>query len=152
MSEAVYVKVAFELEQDENGYPPEEWETLWASEVEDGLCCLDNIPFFARGVSPGDVVRVRREGGSRIFEEVVRPSRNSVFQVYLTDEKDMPAARAAFGNLGCDSELSNLPKLFAFEVPGDISFDPVAALLTEGIDSGRWDFEEASLRHPLPTI
>jgi len=100
MSEAVYVKVAFELEQDENGYPPEEWETLWASEVEDGLCCLDNIPFFARGVSPGDVVRVRREGGSRIFEEVVRPSRNSVFQVYLTDEKDMPAARAAFVNLG----------------------------------------------------
>jgi hypothetical protein len=60
-SENRYVKIAFELVQDEDGYPPDRWETMWAIEIEPGLFSIDNIPFFARGVSPGDVVRVRKD-------------------------------------------------------------------------------------------
>lgn len=42
------VKILFELEQDEDGYPPASTETLWASRAGDGLFKIDNIPFFAR--------------------------------------------------------------------------------------------------------
>jgi hypothetical protein len=150
MSEAKCIKVAFELERDANGYPPCPWETLWAYEVETPLYCLDNIPFFAMEVSPGDVVRVKDDDGQLVFEEVVRPSKNSVFRVYVEDEEDVQNAREEFRKLGCESELSDLPKLFAFEVPGSVSFDPVATLLTEGDEGGRWKYEEACLRHPLP--
>jgi Domain of unknown function (DUF4265) len=140
-------KVAFELEQDEDGYPPVKVETLWASRVGPDLYCLDNIPFYARGVSSEDIVRTRSESGMNIFQEVLRPSQNSVFRIYVSEETDVPNARASFKHLGCESELSDLPKLFAVEVPGDVAFGPVSALLTEGLDKGRWEYEEACLRH-----
>jgi hypothetical protein len=38
-----YVKVLFDLEQDEDGYPPAAAETLWAVQVGDGLFQIDNI-------------------------------------------------------------------------------------------------------------
>jgi hypothetical protein len=146
---AINSKVAFELEQDENGYPPDKWETMWAEPVGANLYKLDNIPFYAMGVSPGDVVKTRKEDDLNLFEEVVIPSRNSVFRIYVSTESDVPDARAAFKSLGCESELSALPKLFAVEVPGNVAFGPIGSLLMEGLESGRWEYEEACLRHEV---
>ena len=43
-----YEKIMFRLAKDPDGYPPDDWETLWAYEVEPGLYSIDNVPFFAR--------------------------------------------------------------------------------------------------------
>ncbi len=43
------VKIVFELQQDEDGYPPVTRESLWATPTDGGLYRLDNIPFFAHG-------------------------------------------------------------------------------------------------------
>jgi len=69
-----YEKVMFRLKKDADGYPPDDWESLWAYEVEPGLYSIDNVPFFTRGVSWGDVLSVEREGDELHFKEVVRPS------------------------------------------------------------------------------
>ena len=151
MAEENYRKVRFELVQDVHDYPPDRWERLWAYEVEPGLYSVDNIPFFAKGVSSGDVISTEDQDGELQFKSVVRPSKNSVIRVYVSDAADAKPARDAFQALGCESEQSHLPKLFTVEIPGGVSFEPVASLLSEGAESGRWEYEEGVLRHPIPT-
>ena len=141
------VKVAFELAQDEDGYPPDRWETMWAKETNSGLYSVDNIPLFARGVSPGDVIRVRKEDGTLIFDGVVNPSPSSVFRIFVSNRADVQAARDEFRKMGCESELSHITRLFAVEVPGTVDFGQVAELLAKGTETGRWEYEEGALRH-----
>ena len=59
----------------------------------------------------------------------------------------MQCARDAFRALNCASELSNIPKLVAIEVPESVSIEPVSALLESGALSGRWEYEWGVLRH-----
>ena len=142
-------KVAFELIQDEGGYPPVSVETLWASRIGPDRYRLDNIPFYARGVSSEDIVRTEARLGCNVFQEVTEPSTNSVFRIYVSEVSDVPAARALFKNLGCQSELSDIPNLFAIDVPGNVPFGPVGMLLEQGLDQKRWEYEEACLRHAI---
>jgi hypothetical protein len=150
MADVIHKKVRFELRQDDDGYPPDRWERLWAYEIEPGLYCLDNIPFFAKGISSGDVISIEIRDGELQFKGVVRPSANSVFRIYVADVTDVQSARESFRKLGCESEQSHIPKLFSVEIPGTVSFERVARLLTEGKSSGRWDYEEGVLRHRVP--
>jgi hypothetical protein len=147
MTEQGHRKIFFELEQDEDGYPPDRWESIWAYEVPQNLFCVDNIPFYVKGISSGDVVLAKDDGEQLVFEELVHPSSNSVIRVYVSDSEDVQAARDGFRALGCQSELSHVPKLFAVEIPAEIDFDPVGNLLAEGDETGRWHYEEGVLRH-----
>jgi hypothetical protein len=148
MTHENYRKVAFPLVQDDDGYPPDNWETLWAYETVEGLYAIDNIPIFVKGISSGDIVAVEQEGAELRFKTLVRPSANSVFRLYLSDVSDVQAARDSFRKLGCESEQSHIPKLVALEIPGSLPIGPVVALLEEGAGSGRWEYEEGVLRHP----
>jgi len=144
------VKVAFELQQDEEGYPPDKWETLWASVTgQNGSYCIDNIPFYAKGISSGDLVYAENREGQLVFIRLIQPSTNSVFRLYVADENDVKSARDSFRELGCESEQSHIPKLFAVEIPGSVAIDPVAALLESGAEAGRWEYEQGVLRHSL---
>src|SRR5881394_2696396 len=111
-----YKKVRFELVPDDDGYPPDRWERLWTYEVEPGLYSVDNIPFFATGISTGDVISAEEKEGELQFNRIVRPSKNSVFRIYVADEADAQRAREEFRALGCRSEQSHLPKLFTVEI------------------------------------
>jgi hypothetical protein len=149
MADENYKKVVFRLEQDEDGYPPDAWESLWANETEPGLYSIDNIPIFVKGIGVGDIVAAEQEEGELRFKRLVRPSGNSVFRLYLSDVSDAQAARESFRKLGCESEQSHIPKLVAVEIPATISIGPVAALLDEGAQSDRWEYEEGVLRHQV---
>ncbi|HEY1214981.1 MAG TPA: DUF4265 domain-containing protein [Bryobacteraceae bacterium] len=147
MADENFKKVVFRLEQDEHGYPPDNWESLWAKEIELGLYSIDNIPIFVKGISSEDVVEAEENEGELRYKRLVRPSANSVFRLYLSDIADVPAVRESFRKLGCESEQSHIPKLVAVEIPGNVAIEPVAALLDEGAVSGRWEYEEGVLRH-----
>ena len=149
MTDKNHKKVVFRLEQDEEGYPPDNWESLWAYETEPSLYSIDNIPIFVKGISSGDIVAVDQQGPELRFKTLVRPSTNSVIRLYLSDVLDVLATRESFRELGCESEQSHIPKLIAIEIPGAISIGPVAALLDEGAESGRWEYEEGVLRHHI---
>jgi len=144
------VKIAFELQQDKDGYPPDRWETLWASPMpQSEQYCIDNIPFYVKGVSSGDVVTAELRDGQLQFTKLVRPSKNSVFRLYVTNQSDVQSARDSFRELGCESEQSNIPKLFAVEIPGNAAIEPIAALMDRGAEEGRWEYEQGVLRHPV---
>jgi hypothetical protein len=60
-SEGEHVKIRFEIERDENGYPPVSVEYLWAVPHERGQFRIDNIPFFVLGVSCDDIVDAQKD-------------------------------------------------------------------------------------------
>jgi hypothetical protein len=151
MADQNFKKISFELEQDADGYPPDKWESLCGYETEDGYYCIDNIPFYAKGVSSGDVVTVVPNEGQLQFERVVRSSGNSVVRLYVSDLSDMQATRDSFRERGCESELHSNPKFIAVEVPSRVGADPVDELLEVGAKSGRWEYEWGVLRHRLAT-
>jgi hypothetical protein len=55
-----HARIAFELEQDEDGYPPVSAETLWATPTPEGFWRIDNIPFFVYGIAPFDIIEDAR--------------------------------------------------------------------------------------------
>lgn len=138
-------KVAFHLVQDADGYPPADWEHLWAHRVGESLFVLDNIPFFVRGVSLGDLVSVEHTGGLNQFREVVQPSGHSTLRVILFDTNLASGLRAKLKELGCETELSHLSNLIAVDVPSSKNLAEVRAVLTDGENSGGWEYEEAAV-------
>jgi hypothetical protein len=143
-----YVKILFELEQDEDGYPPASAETLWATKAGDELFKIDNIPFFVFGIAVDDIVSAAPEEGVFRFKEVAHPSGHSTIRVVVYDPSDVPAVRALFKQLGCSTELSHLPRLLAVDVPPSVSLDTLKEVLDSGRAQGRWGYEEACLALP----
>ncbi|HYO56854.1 DUF4265 domain-containing protein [Archangium sp.] len=140
------VKIFFELQQDEDGYPPVTCESMWATPLGDRLYRLGNIPFFARGVAYEDVVSaVPQDDGTLGFIEVVHPSGHSTLHVIVYEASEVPALRHELEALGCDTELSHIPNLFAVDVPPSVSLDAVRRLLEAGNASERWEYEDACL-------
>ncbi|HDS0921950.1 TPA: DUF4265 domain-containing protein [Stenotrophomonas maltophilia] len=50
------MKVAFKLPRGHDGYPPVDWENLWAIPLSDGSYRVDNVPFYVNLISSGDVL------------------------------------------------------------------------------------------------
>ena len=138
-----HVKLRFEVD----GSTSEEFEveSLWALKRDYGLE-LDNIPFYARGVALGDVVASRTDAeGALWFDGLIKASGHSTIRIWFTREEDVQPTRAALHALGCDSEVSNLPRLVAVDIPPAVPYDRVKTLLDEGETSGLFEYEEGCL-------
>jgi hypothetical protein len=139
------VKVLVRIERDEDGYPPADHESLWATAIGDGHFKIDNIPFFATGISVGDVVEASSEQGALHYRRVVQASGHSTLRLIIYDEAQTPTVREHFRRLGCSTEQSHIPGLVAVDVPPSIALDALKRELDAGVEQGRWDYEEASL-------
>jgi hypothetical protein len=139
-------RVAFRLKRDDDGYPPADWEHLWARPVGDSMFKLDNTPFFARGVSYGDIVLVELREGMHVFDRVVRPSGHSTLRVILFKPELVDDLRSQLRALGSQTELSHIPGLIAVDVPPSVDLARVKALLAAGEAAGDWEYEEAAVR------
>jgi hypothetical protein len=80
-------KIAFQLEQDEDGYPPIAVELLNATKISEDQFRLDNAPFFAPEVSYGDVVRARPTDieGQFLFDGLIEGSDFTSISIILLD-------------------------------------------------------------------
>jgi hypothetical protein len=128
-----------------DGYPPEEWEGVWAVPLAPGRYRIDNIPFYAKNLSCDDVVEVTQSGDAYIFEAVVEPSENSTIRVIIYDLADEDEVRAELIKRGCSIEGTGTAGLIALNVP-KASLEDVAAYLEEQFAGERLDFEEGALR------
>ena len=138
------VKIFFELQQDEDGYPPVTRESLWATPTDDGLYRLDNIPFFAHGVAFADLVSAEAGSeGTLCFTRVTQPSGHATLRVIVFDSADALPLRGDLESLGCDTEQSHVPNLFAIDVPPQVSMEDVRRLLNVPGASERWEYEES---------
>ncbi len=140
-----WVKIVFELEQDEDGYPPETVESLWAEDLGKGLYRIDSIPFFAYDVSRGDTVRALEREGELLFDEAIERSGHATLRVKVADEADVERVRDRLRALACESELSHLTGLFGVDVPSSADYEAVRAFLDGEESRERLDYEEAAL-------
>lgn len=149
------VKITFDLDQDEDGYPPVDCEYLWAKPVGGNLYELDNTPFFVRGISTADLVEAEPDEHRELrFKALNRPSGHTTLRVIVFRESSdgrpitarVRSLRQRLSELGCSSELSHLAGLIAVDVPPNIELDAVLSVLSDGEASSLWEYEEAALR------
>ncbi|HDS1736184.1 DUF4265 domain-containing protein [Pseudomonas sp. BP8] len=144
-----FKKVLFRLEQDAQGYPPASVEGLWAKQVEGGYL-VDNIPFYAYGIAPGDIINTHDEGEHTWFDSLQKSGGASVFRVLAKAPGSLEQVRAALLEFGCPSDAEQAVKMLAVEVPPTIALDtPLYYLLTQR-EAGTLEFEEGVLRHAIP--
>jgi hypothetical protein len=143
--EEQFRKIAFYIEQDEDGYPPDTLETLWGRQLDENLFQIDNIPFFVVGVSCEDIVTASYFDNQWYFDKVVRASGHSTVRVVVYDEKQMQPLRQSLRDYGCSSELSHLPRLVSVDIPPEIELSQVIDFLAQGEKQEIWSYEEANL-------
>ncbi|MDO5680638.1 MAG: DUF4265 domain-containing protein [Pelistega sp.] len=98
-------KIFFRLEVSD-GYPPVAEESLWINEINDRLYEIDNIPFYTRDVSLGDIVSATQEEGILYFRSVIRDSGNSTLRVIFFDEERSNVCVIDYlKQLGCEVEF-----------------------------------------------
>lgn len=141
------VRVIFELSQDEDGWPPVGVETLWARQCGVDRVEIDNIPFFVRGLSAGDVVRVVADDTGRLHgTEVIVSSDNCTIRVSPSGEGESQEKRQkvldTFAPTGVDGEGLNRFNLVALNVPASVDLSAVKQILVQGERDGRWYYEE----------
>jgi hypothetical protein len=141
------VKIHFRLEQDEDGYPEVAVESVWAEQgTKPGEYILDNIPFFARDATIGDVVSTREEDGALWFDGLTQSSSNSLVRVVFFDRDCRQKVAKELTDLGCEAEYFEKYNLLAVSIPGDVKLSVVQAYLARETDAGRIDYEEPILR------
>lgn len=140
------VKIHFKLEQDEDGYPPVEWESLWAVPMDDGNYPLNNSPFHVPGLSSGDMVSARAVGGRLEISSLVASGGHSAIRVIAFDEGWVAALRASLLKLGASCEVSNIPGFFVVDVPPQVAYQNLD-FLDRHLECGDLDYEESALRH-----
>ncbi|TWF92913.1 DUF4265 domain-containing protein [Saccharopolyspora dendranthemae] len=147
---APQLKVIFPLTPDDDGYPPVSAESLWAEQAgEEGVCTLQNTPFFAWNVSNGDRVHVAPdEQGATYVAVISRGGHTTVRLIELDDGEGFENLLAELVRAGCGVERSNLAGLVAVDVPPGVDLDLVRGLIQPGVDEGLWDAEESCIQHP----
>jgi hypothetical protein len=144
------VKVEIDLQSArvDADYPPTGTEILWAKIVDERHAEIDNIPFFTRDVSYGDIVAVReRHGGRREIDHVSHRGGHSTYRIVIYDnlsvEQSAAADRglAALRALDCGFEQGGAT-FWAIDVPPTSDADAVRAALINGGESNIWDWEE----------
>ena len=123
-------KIYFQLEMDEDGYPPFDVESLWVSTIDKGVGIIDNIPFFVKGIALGDRVTFDDDFN---FVAVEVPANNATIRVYCPSWEEEVDIKNILKEENCSWELFHLPSLIAINVPND-SLEKVQSCLFERSD------------------
>jgi Domain of unknown function (DUF4265) len=148
------VRIRFELEQDDSGYPPADSEMIWAVPVAGEHYRVDNVPFFVYGISYCDVVSVSKgNDGLLRFKDLIREGGHSTLRVIVhdapTEKKSLDertdTLREQLTLLGCPSEKSHIKGLISVDVPPERSLGPIKEVLEAGVKQDLWGYEEATI-------
>ena len=141
------VKVLFNLEP--TACHGSAFETLWAERVGLDEYCLENVPFYAFGVSFQDTVLAPKENGLPVFSKVIRRGGHSTYRLVLNDSHrdDFDRYLDPLQGRGCSYEEGHKP-LLAVDVPPEANIFEVYAGLEAGEKAGVWSFEEGHCGHP----
>jgi hypothetical protein len=147
-SGAGLVKLMIPLPRDAwHGYGAE-W--LWVAPTGGGYE-LRNIPFYAEGISFGDVVRGRHREGALEFTGIARHGGHSTYRIVVHSpfiQEDLDSWLAPLATLGCEFERAT-EHLWAIDVPPAVDIYKAYELIAEGKRQRHWDFEEGHCGHEL---
>lgn len=138
--------------------PPCDWhshalETLWAEPLGDHKYRLQNVPFYASGLSYEDVVTAEPVGDQIIMQSVVDRGGHSTYRLYLSngvtvDSEAFTRHWRPLQSIGATFEQAN-ERLFAVDIPRTTDIYEAYALMQAGEENNVWDFQEGHCGHPL---
>lgn len=148
------VKINFPLPPEDQAQGVEA-ENLWAEPLGGDRFRIDNIPFYAYGISHEDVVVASQVEGRLRFQEVSARSGHSTYRVLVKDTAgyegaDFQKLWARLRELGCTYEVAKR-RWITIDVPSDSDVFTVYRILEQGEADGVWSFEEAHCGHPKVT-
>ncbi|HYG06224.1 MAG TPA: DUF4265 domain-containing protein [Stenotrophomonas sp.] len=141
------IKVHFQLLQDADGYPPVAVESIWATPGDaPNIFVLDNIPFFVRQATVGDVVKVREQDGRYWFDHAVAKSGNSLIRAVFFNSTGVDEVKVCLVSRGCAAEYLQAHNLLAVNVPVETDLASIQQYLDAKAAEGMLDYEEPILR------
>ena len=126
-------------------------ETVWAEPITDGLYRLRNVPFLAYDYKEQDVVSAAADEGRLVVSGVAERGGHSTYRIFLpepTSEDEFRPLWEPLATLGCTFERAN-QRLIGIDVPPASDVYAVYAVLEQGEDLKKWEFEEGHCGHPL---
>ena len=129
----------------EDGYPPEEWESIWTEVMSNGRLRVDNIPFYAKDLSLGDIIETKEKDGAFYLDNTVELSSNSTVRIIIFKLEMEDRIRKELIRSGCSIEGVGIDGLIAVNIP--LAATPgVMDYLSREAEAESIDFEEGSLR------
>lgn len=123
---------------------------MWAVSLGQDQYRLENIPFYAYGVSYDDVVIAKPVRKQLLFQSVFQRGGHSTYRIFLlqhTSIGEFEKSWLALEEIGCSYERAT-DQLFAIDVPPETDIDQAYSALERGEKAKVWDFEEANCAHP----
>lgn len=143
-------KIVFLLEQDETGYPPVSSERLWVDLLDDdSRARLDNIPFFERVATLGDIIEYVRKDGELQYVSTLQRSGNSLIRAVCYPGADPAALRRTIESFGCETEFDANHGIIAINIPPNGHLSALQAFLQAEEDKGIVGYEEPILMKGL---
>lgn len=146
------VHVVFELEVDDEGWPPVGAERVWAEPLGSDTYRLDNTPWFARNVAADDIVRAVAPNDDLwpVYVETVEWSGNYTIRIIPFPggalHGSLQAVLDLFTPLGAYGEgAAPTHPIVALTIPPAADIRGAHALLVQGKDDGWWDYEEGCI-------
>ena len=140
------VKVIFELEIEEDGFPPIGTESLNAVRISEDSARLDNTPFFAGSVALGDVARCAKTSRPGIYryEELLIAGGSKAISVIILDQDCKESISRFLDAHGCFHEYGDFGRfrMFAVEVDSSTDYGPISKYLDEQEKNGRISYAE----------
>lgn len=141
-----HVKILFEHKNSPDG--GDGIESAWAT-PEGEFFKLDNILFYAPEYSLGDIVSVENRNGELFVNGLVEESGHSTVRIIFSELMAVGETREYLKNLGCDSEISNIPTLIAVDIPPEVNYKNIKSYLDQGTELSKWGYEEACIAHQM---
>lgn len=141
-------QVVFDLPEDIAAWAPGSSERLWVAKTSVRLEVeVRNTPFYVKGVSYLDHVRVRVDHERRelVHDEFVAESGHSTVRVILMAAAVGEVLPDVLTGLGCTGEVESGGRLWAIDVPPTVEYDSVLAELMKLFDAKKIEIQEAAV-------
>ncbi|MBP7370379.1 MAG: DUF4265 domain-containing protein [Arenimonas sp.] len=143
------IKVVFQLERNEDGYPPIAVEMLNAKALGGGLFLIQNTPFFTENVSYHDVVKASATDvqGQQSFDELVEQSDFTALSIIILDESMDTFLMDLLRGLSCVIEYGEFSvyRVLAVAVPATTDYATLRGVLQSLEDRELISFSELAV-------
>ncbi|WP_190232877.1 DUF4265 domain-containing protein [Streptomyces avicenniae] len=141
-------KVAFDLPEETAERARASAERLWTRKTSTQFeVQVRNTPFCVKGISFGDVARVRadRERREFVFERFVSEAGHSTVRIIIKDSDVRDPIDAMLRDFGCSWEIDVSGHLWAIDVPPHVDYSSMKVALLRAADEGQIGIEEGAL-------
>lgn len=146
------IKVRFNLEIIEDGFPPIGVETLNGVLIGDNIVKLNNTPFFAKSVAVDDILRCieTNKTGVYEYEKLVTPSGNKAISIIFLDDSCKENVYQYLKGHGCYCEYGEFGgfNMLAVAVDKKLEYDELESFLQMNQDSGIISYAELCFWDP----